>query len=475
MKKARYRVSGYLNIIDLDDRQASLLFNGMNGCMDEVPRALAELLSAGEDAGVNSLSEANLAFLAGRGHLTTLGPAEETERFREYVSALHRKRCDSTSSGGLLLLLGYHCNLACRYCYQQKHRPHKSSAVMTPRMVDDIFGKHLGSLLPGMEKKQLFFYGGEPFLPANVPAILRALEHAKRLGMSARAISNATMLDAMPDIFGAEPGKVDWVQVSLDGWRELHDSSRIPASGEATFDTIIDNIRLLIDKGAKVAIRLNLDRKSVEDTPTLLEHLKSKRIAGHPNVNIYGSPLHDNLCEVDASDFVDISGLAERVFEFGINLEHPISLRANDFNYLFSLQQGTGLVRTAFCMQTMQNTLVIDPFGDIYACFEEAGYTELRVGRIGDGGVEFFPLSDVYKTRHLANMPDCLSCSVALTCGGQCGVMCRARTGDLFTPHCGEMKKVILKGLKLAYERYRASGMPLPDGAAGSDEVSVHG
>jgi uncharacterized protein len=476
MKKLHHHVSRYLNIIDLDDDHTSLLFNGVNGCMDEVPNALASILASSEDAAVNSIPQMNLDFLTKRGHVTTLEPEQEFERFRELVSAMHSKRCAEVSSGGLLLLLSYNCNLACKYCYQQKHRPDKSAAVMTPEMVDDIFAMHLPALLPGVYKKQLFFYGGEPFLPSNVSAIRRALEHAGRLGISARAISNATLLDVMPDIFGAGPGKVDWIQVSIDGWRELHDSSRVAASGEATFDKIINNIKLLIEKDVKVAIRLNLDLKTVETTPVLLEYLQSQQIAGHENVNIYASPLHDNLCEVDATDFIDINGLAEKVFKFGIDLEHPVSLRANDLSYLFSLQNGTGLIRTSFCMQTMQNTLVIDPFGDIYGCFEEAGYTEMRVGHIGANGVEFFPLSDVYKTRHIANMPDCLACSIALTCGGQCGVMCRAKTGDLFKPYCADMKRVMLRGLKLAYKRYKASGMPqsVPQAAARED-VSVHG
>jgi len=261
MEKISYHVSRYLNVIDLDDRETSLLFNGMNGCMDEVPNALAAILLSNEKVDLNSLPKTNLDFLAKRGHLTSLEPKEEMERFKEFVSALHLKRSTNISSGGLLFLLSYNCNLACKYCYQQKHRPQKSSVLMTPEMVDYIFEKHLPSLLPGIEKKQIFFYGGEPFLPANVPTILRTLEHTKRLGISTKAISNATLLDIMPDIFGAEPGKVDWVQVSIDGYRELHDRSRISASGEGSFDKIINNIQLLIRKGVKVAIRLNLDKK----------------------------------------------------------------------------------------------------------------------------------------------------------------------------------------------------------------------
>jgi radical SAM protein with 4Fe4S-binding SPASM domain len=155
---------------------------------------------------------------------------------------------------------------------------------------------------------------------------------------------------------------------------------------------------------------------------------------------------------------MDISELSEKTFNLGIDLEHPVSLRANDLNYLFQLEKGLGLVSTSFCMQTLQNTLVVDPFGDLYSCFEEAGYPEFRVGHIAEQGVEWFPLRETYKTRHIANMPDCINCSVALACGGQCGVRCRAKTGDLFKPHCDNIKSVILEGIKLAYKRKQTLG-----------------
>lgn len=457
-KNDQYRASSYLNVINLEEGETNLLLNGVNGCLDEVPEELGEILSSGHESRINMLSISNIDFLKKRGHITKLSPKDELERFKEFVSALHTKRQNNISSGGLLFLLSYNCNLACKYCYQQKHRPHKSNVTMTPEMVDEILHKHLTSILPGIKVKQLSFYGGEPFLFSNLTAINRVLEYAKKFDIRIEAISNATMVDEMIDIFGPEFGKVNRVQISLDGDRDQHDISRIPLSGAPTFDKIIGNIKLILDRGTKVSIRLNLDKKKIETTPKLLEYLKSEKIVGHKNVIIYATPLHDNLCEVDAGDFMDINGLAEKVFKFGIDLEHPVSVRTNDMRHIFNLKQGLGLTKTSYCMQTMQKILVVDPFGDLYACFEEAGYPEMRIGHVGHERVEFFPLSDVYKKRHLTNMSDCLACSVALACGGQCGVMSRSKTGDLFKPYCGEMKEVILRGLKLAYKKYKSEG-----------------
>ena len=102
-------------------------------------------------------------------------------------------------------------------------------------------------------------------------------------------------------------------------------------------------------------------------------------------------------------------------------------------------------------MQTMQNSFIVDPFGGLYSCFEEAGHEEYKVGQIANNTVQFFPLRDVYKTRHLANMEECLKCSVALACGGQCPMNSRAHTGDIFKPNCDGMKETILAAVKHAY------------------------
>ena len=458
MSAPKYRTSSYLNVIPLDDGQTSLLFNGVNGCLDEVPRALGEILSSLSWEPIASLSRANQAVLSARGHITTLSPAEERKRFRHFTEVLHAQRTLHTRpSSALMLLLSYQCNLACPYCYQQNHRKEKPHTVMSVTMVDELLTRHLEKLLPGMPIKELCLYGGEPFLLAHEPAIRAALRHAKEKNLFVKAISNATTrFDRMVDLFGPDCGAVNWVQVTLDGTRELHNTSRVTTSGKPTFDTILANIRILIGQGTKVAIRLNLDRKKAASLPTLLAELRSEGIIGNPLVNVYATPLHDNLGTVDTSEFMKSGELSEQVARLGIDIDHPISVRAHDLRYILALEKGQGLMRTSFCMQVTQRSIVVDPLGDIYACYEEAGALPFRVGRIAEGDVEFFPLRDQYQSRHLANLPTCLDCPVALACGGQCGAASRAKNGDLFDTYCNGMRDLILNGIKLAYQKRRA-------------------
>lgn len=468
-------ISRYLNIINLGG--SALLFNGVNGCLDEVSGRPADILKSGDSGKLKELDQEDIAILAKRGHITLLSPELELARFKDFAAALHKKREKAARHGSIMLLMSYNCNLACKYCYQQEHRPRKSQAVMSPELLETVFERRLPEIIPGANPKDfdISFYGGEPLLRSNEPMIRKALGYAKKYGMSASAISNATKVDEMPDIFGPGPGFVNRVQVSLDGSRDLHDASRIPLSGDKTFDKITDNIALLLKRQTRVSIRLNLDRRTMESVPQLIKELKEKNIPGNKYASVYASPLHDNIAEVDAADFVDLAELSAKVFGLGIDLEHPVSLRANEMSYLFRLEKGIGLTHTSFCMQTLQRTMVVDPFGDLYACFEEAGYPEYRVGHVSGAGVEFFPLHETYKTRHIANMDECLKCSVALACGGQCGARCRAKTGDLFKPDCADIKRVILDGLKLAYQKKKRrpglENQSLPD----ADTASVHG
>jgi uncharacterized protein len=447
-------VSRYLNVISLDGGENSLLFNGVNGCLDEVPQALGDILAAGGGARLSELSPANLEFLSRRGHLTALRPEAELEQFKELVAGLHNSQTKRPSPGGIILLASYTCNLACGYCFQRKHRPTHFGTIMPLQLVDDIFEKHLATLLPGMTNFSLSLYGGEPFLPANEAVIRRALWHAgKRPGAAVAATTNGTTVDVMPDIFGPGAGKVNKAQISLDGGRQTHDKSRIPESGQPTFDKILANIRLLLDRGTAVDIRINTDRDKIAELPGLLEELKARKIAGNPRVFIYAYPLHEGISRAESPHFMGLGELAQKIYELGLEVDCPSTLKAMDVSRLYKLTQGIGLTRTACCMQTFQNYLVADPFGDLYACTEEAGYPELRVGHIGETGVEFLPQRDIYKCRHLENLPDCLRCSVALACGGQCGVQCRMATGDLFKVRCGGMKEAILDSIKRGYGR----------------------
>ncbi len=96
--------------------------------------------------------------------------------------------------------------------------------------------------------------------------------------------------------------------------------------------------------------------------------------------------------------------------------QNPAGRRADHFRYLLSRQKGvTGLTRSSFCMISTENEVVVDPYGDIYKCYDEAGREEYKVGEPG-GQIKWFECLRLYLSRNISTMEQCSTCSVALAC-----------------------------------------------------------
>ena len=102
--------------------------------------------------------------------------------------------------------------------------------------MDDFLCNHLDELYPDTPKHRLRFilFGGEPLLPGNRGTIERILRYAKEHGIVVSTATNAVLLPRMLDLTGQEAGKIQNVQVTLDGEQVFHDQSRVTPSGAPT-------------------------------------------------------------------------------------------------------------------------------------------------------------------------------------------------------------------------------------------------
>ena len=107
--------------------------------------------------------------------------------------------------------------------------------------------------------------------------------------------------------------------------------------------------------------------------------------------------------------------------------------------------------KTVYCMQNAPHTYVIDPYGSIYTCLEEAGREDCRIGHIGCEGVVFFKLKDTYLSRNLCKLDKCLDCPFGLVCGGGCGVRSKKINGSIFVPDCHDYKASIAETIRFSY------------------------
>ena len=129
-------------------------------------------------------------------------------------------------------------------------------------------------------------------LPGNRGAIERILRYAKKHGAVVSTATNAVMLPKMLDLIGPEEGKIQNVQVTLDGEQAFHDGMRIPQSGAPTFEEIIRSLHELIKVKAHTSIRIHLHPNRLESTQALAEYLDREGILGHDHVNVYFAPIN---------------------------------------------------------------------------------------------------------------------------------------------------------------------------------------
>lgn len=446
------RASTYLNHVDLGNGTA-LLYNGSTLCIDLVPIEYAHALHDGRD--LSFLSHEETDHLLIRGHLTTLSPTRELAGFRSTVSTILEKRDEldrKQTFANLCFILTYHCNLSCGYCYQKSIARQSNVPYMSGEFVDGFFSGYYRQLFPKTPKKLLItLFGGEPLLPANRDAITRVLAFARRrptVGIS--VATNAMTLPEMADLVGPGKGSIRNVQVTLDGDRAHHDRHRIPASGQPTFDRTIAAVRELIGLKANVSLRMHIHQGKLEAARNLVEYLEKEKLLGHPQVMVYFSPINTFDSEQNSPEEAELFG---RLFQdVAAKTGRPPS-NLDFMNSFLDMQARKILPKVRYCGAGRDNFFIIDPAGDMYGCYEDAGHRERRIGALSGGKARIFRLKGNYARRNLLNLPECIRCSAALFCGGGCPSEARLRKGSIYKPHCHQNKEFIAQTLKAFFLR----------------------
>ncbi|MEA5113660.1 MAG: radical SAM protein [Geobacteraceae bacterium] len=446
------RASSYLNHVDIGNG-TSLLYNGSTLCIDLVPTEYAQDMSDGRD--MSYLLPEETDHLLKRGHLTTLTPKRELDGFRDTVRTILEKRDTldrKQTFANLCFILTYNCNLSCGYCYQKSIAEKSAVPYMSGEFVDRFFSDHYRRLFPKTPKKLLVtLFGGEPLLPANREAIIRILAYAKRrpsVGLS--IATNAMTLHEMADLIGPGKGSIRNVQVTLDGDRAHHDRNRIPASGQPTFDATIAAVRQLIELKANVSLRMHIHQGKLESARKLVKFLEKEKLLGHPQVIVYFSPINTFHSDQKSPEEAELFG---RLFqEVAAKTGRPPS-NLDFMNSFLDMQSRKILPKVRYCGAGRDNFFIVDPVGDVYGCYEDAGHRDKRIGSLSNGTARFFRMKDNYSRRNLLHLPECVRCSAALFCGGGCPSEARLQKGTIYKSHCHQNKEFIAQTLKAFFLR----------------------
>ncbi len=458
------RTSRYTIYVDLPGNDSQiLLVHGYNGAYDLVSRRVGTYLHRLEDGEppkplfgdwkpehytegeVPKLNQETMKILERRGYLTHL-TAEEEERLLMYVAdTIHIQRVANTHPA-YTIVPTYNCNLSCSYCFQNEMRSDTETpamlTIMSRKMADRIFesirGIEAGSKHPMPSQRHFSLFGGEPLLPATRDINKYLLEKAFVMGESSfTAITNGTYLHKYRDMLG--PRAISKIQITLDGSKSVHDKRRSFRDGTGSFDRIVDNIKMALDLGVRVSVRINVDAGNVNNLPVLAKEITEYGWNEYTNFMVYTWPVRFYGDSKSGKTGISLWDLDKSIIDLRNNCPHmQVIVGSGDHTrqkaeQLFAGELPYMKMKASFC-GAHTNMYTFDPVGDIYACWELAGTPKHRIGKVLKTGKAAMSNSALrlWRTRTVASNITCRKCRYALFCGGGCAAL-SVRQANTFT------------------------------------------
>ncbi len=148
----------------------------------------------------------------------------------------------------------FRCNLECPYCYRRTRESVEMETAQIKTMMLEF--KEMGTYF-------WVFNGGEPLLREDLPELI---DYAKKIGFHCSLVTNGVLLaDKIRDnpVFK----KLDFVQISLEGPREIHNRM----CGEGGFENIIEAFGLLKSLNIKTNILTLMTKDNIDYLSYLIE------------------------------------------------------------------------------------------------------------------------------------------------------------------------------------------------------------
>lgn len=315
------------------------------------------------------------------------------------------------------------CNFGCPYCFEEGFRCNTMSDETTAKVTSFV-----NEITTDTSAVSVVWYGGEPTLGIKkieeiTAGILGNLKDHQKYNAS--IVTNGYNLTKKM-VQRLKACQISFCQITLDGPPDIHDNRRflIDRSGKKagpTFHRILENIKD-VHEDIHINIRVNVDKTNINRVDEILDLLEQHGLKN--KVGFYLAPVDDS-----ASSCVNFDCFSSYEFSSEELLVYRKAINKG-FNAIRIPTPPIGI-----CGAVSPSSLVIDPLGDLYKCWNEIGRKDRSVGTVTAGISYNWVLGD-YMSYDPFNNEKCTDCSVMPACLGGCPYVAKLKQ----EPRCDSIR-----------------------------------
>lgn len=316
----------------------------------------------------------------------------------------------------IVLIASYSCNMRCVYCYQGKEKKNEVITYETIDSIGEIIQKYISDN-PKISVK-ITLLGGEPLQEFNLEIFNYFFKFLKdnNILFETTIITNGINLNLLDNL---EECYLKNIQVTLDGYREIHNKRRLYKK-EETYDLLLQKITNFFQQynNKNLVVRINVDLENINDNLLkLLDDFEKLGFFKLKNFYFYFYPVQYNgvLRVKENNETKQLEKLLNLFLKYDIN---PLGKFAyHGLEYIDQLLHNQPRVKLDFCSMT-SNQLVFDCSGKVYTCWWGADNNDFLIG-----GVDSYNKENHHRINQKYNIncrPKCINCKYKLICGGGC-------------------------------------------------------
>lgn len=160
----------------------------------------------------------------------------------------------------------HRCNLQCTHCYQEDH-----AGELPFHVLETFIRQYLDFCSALHFRGHINLTGGEPLLSEHLFPLLNLLEQS---GITFGILSNGTVITAEKAEKLAQYSCLRFVQVSIDGTRETHDSIR----GSGSFDRACEGLKQLRRAGIQTMAAFTCHQSNYTELREVIRLVRRQKI-----------------------------------------------------------------------------------------------------------------------------------------------------------------------------------------------------